>query len=280
MMLHGLTQPRDPPQAREVRKLRIVFVTPEEPSIMPVFFERAIPAIPGETAAVAIVSPIYKKYSWARQARRFIQSFGVRDFVVEAAHYGHDRVASALPAISRTGTNHSVKAICREHGVPVLTPESINSPEFLDELRRIDPDLVVSISCPQIFGSELLHLPRLGCVNVHSALLPNYRGMLPTFWVLAQGETNTGVTVHYMNVGIDGGGIIAQRDIPIDAQETLQSLMRKCKVVASQLVLETVDRFRAGPVAAAPNPPDEGSYFSFPERSDVMRFRARGRKMR
>lgn len=260
----------------DASKLRIVFITPDEPSIMPVFFGRTIPALRDEIAAVAIVSPIYKRYSWLRQAQRFVHSFGLRDFVVEAAHFGYQKVADRV----RAGENRSVAAICHAHGVPVLTPENINGPDFLEQVRAVAPDLVISISCPQIFGADLLRLPRLGCVNVHSALLPNYRGMLPTFWVLAQGEAKTGVTVHYMTPGIDGGGIIAQREIPIDAHETLQSLMRKCKVVASELVLDTVDRFRAGPVAAAPNPPDEGSYFSFPERSDVMRFRALGRRMR
>lgn len=258
------------------QKLRVVFITPDEPSIMPVFFGRAVPALREEIAAVAIVSPIYKRYSWLQQAQRFVKSFGVRDFVVEAAHYGYQRVAEKV----RPGGGHSVEAICESNGVSVLRPENINGPEFLEQLRAIKPDVVISISCPQIFGAELLRLPRLGCVNVHSALLPNYRGMLPTFWVLAQGESKTGVTVHYMTPGIDGGGIIAQREIQIDAQETLQSLMRKCKVAASELVLEVVDRFRAGPVAAAPNPPDEGSYYSFPERDDVRRFRAQGRRMR
>lgn len=262
------------------RRLRIVFVTPDEPSIMPVFFERAIPRLRGEVAAVAVVSPIYRKYSWLRQARRFVHSFGPRDFLVEAAHYGYQRAAGALSAVVRRDGSHSVQAICRAGGVPVLSPEDVNAPEFLDTVRGIDPDLVVSVSCPQIFGRELLGLPRLGCVNVHSSLLPNYRGMLPTFWVLAEGESTTGVTVHFMNEGIDGGGIIAQRMIPIAAEETLQSLMRKCKAVAADLVVGAVDGFRDERVPVRPNPAGDGSYFSFPERDDVRRFRAAGRRMR
>lgn len=247
---------------------------------MPVFFERAIPRLKDETVAVAIVSPIYKRYSWLRQAQRFVKSFGVRDFAVEAASYGYERAADTVTQIVGGRRHHSVKAICRAHGIPVLSPENVNAPEFLDELAQLEPDLVVSVSCPQIFGPDLLRLPRHGCINVHSSRLPNYRGMLPTFWVLAEGERATGVTVHFMNAGIDGGGIIAQREIRIDDAETLHSLMRKCKVVAADLVAETIERFRTGSVAALPNPVDEGAYFSFPERSDVMRFRALGRRMR
>jgi len=249
--------------------MRVVFVTPEEPSVMPVFFGKVIPRLGDEVAAVAVVSPIYKRSSWLRQAKRFAASFGWRAFAVEAAHY-------ALEKAER----RSVKGIARSHDVPVLTPPDVNAPDFLDEVRRIGPDLIVSVSCPQVFGEELLGLPRLGCINVHSSLLPAYRGMLPTFWVLAQGETGTGVTVHHMSAGIDEGAILAQREIPIASDETLQTLMRTSKAVAADLVLETIERFREGPLPGRPNPADEGSYFSFPAREDVARFRSLGRRMR
>jgi methionyl-tRNA formyltransferase len=249
--------------------VRIVFITPEEPSVMPVFFGKVLPELGDEVAAVAVVSPIYKRSSWFRQAKRFADSFGLRAFVVEAAHYALEKAA-----------RRSVKGLARSYGAPVLTPEDVNEPAFLEELRQLGPDLVVSVSCPQVFNRELLELPTLGCINVHSSLLPRYRGMLPTFWVLAEGESGTGVTVHYMSAGIDEGGIVAQRGIPISPDETLQTLMRTTKSVAADLVLETVERFRHGPVPGLPNQLDEGSYFSFPSREDVVRFRARGRRMR
>lgn len=250
--------------------MRVVFATPDEPSVIPIFFERLIPELREQIAAIAVVSPIYAKSSWLSQAKRFIAAFGVREFVVEALQFGYHKIRR----------RRSVKWIARSNGFPLLTPESVNAPDFLEQLREIDPDLVISVSCPQIFGRELLELPRLGCVNVHSALLPDYRGMLPTFWVLAEGEERTGVTVHCMSPGIDGGDIIGQTSIPIARDETLRSLMRKCKAVAADLVLATVRQFREGGVRTLPNPADEGSYFSFPTREDVMRFRARGRRLR
>jgi methionyl-tRNA formyltransferase len=249
--------------------MRIVFVTPEEPSVMPVFFRRVLPRLGDEVAAVAVVSPIYKRASWLSQAKRFADSFGLRGFAIEVAHYLLEKAAC-----------RSVKRLVRSHDVGVLSPADVNDPAFLEELREIAPDVVVSVSCPQVFGTELLALPRLGCINVHSSLLPAYRGMLPTFWVLAEGETGTGVTVHYMSAGIDEGRIIAQREIPIAPEETLQTLMRASKAVAADLVLETIERFRDGPLPGRPNPVGEGSYFSFPAREDVARFRALGRRMR
>ena len=246
-------------------------MTPEEPSVMPIFFGKVIVPLGDEIVAVAVVSPIYKRSSWGRQAKQFIASFGVRDFLAEALHY----LASKL-----AGGRRSVKSLVRSNGIPLLTPEHVNSSDFLDALRRLDPDLVISVSCPQIFGKELLELPRRGCINVHSALLPHYRGVLPTFWVLANGEDTTGVTVHQMTPGIDGGNILLQKRVGIEADETLHSLMRRCKAVAADAVLETVARLRDGTIHALPNPADEGSYFSFPSREDVGRFRARGRALR
>src|SRR6478672_190728 len=173
------------------RALRVVFVCPEEPSVMPLFFEKVIPPLHAEIAAIAVVSPISKKSSWVRQATQFADAFGVWEFALEAATYLRYKVADLVPV----GRRYSVRRIARAHGLRLLTPESVNGADFLRELRDLDPDLVISVSCPQIFGRELLELPRLGCVNVHSALLPDYRGMLPTFWVLARGENQTGVTV-------------------------------------------------------------------------------------
>lgn len=247
---------------------------------MPVFFEKAIPRLRGEIAAVAVVSPIYKRFSWLSQARRYARSFGVRDLVVEAAHYGGYKAGDAVRRVAPIGRYHSVKGIARSHGLTVLTPADVNAAPFLAQLRAIEPDLVISVSCPQIFGRALLQLPRLGCINVHSAQLPKYRGVLPTFWALAEGETSTGVTVHYMSPGIDGGDIIAQEIVRIAPQDSLRSLMRRCKSVGADLVVETVGSFREGSVNVSPNPPSAGSYFSFPEREDVRRFKAGGRRLR
>jgi methionyl-tRNA formyltransferase len=269
---NGRAQPTGP--------VRLVFVTPEEPSVMPAFFDAVIPRLRDEIAAVAVVSPIYRRSSWLGQAKRFSDAFGAWELVMEAGRFGRFKLSDAVRRVLPVGRRHSVKSIARAAGLPVLTPEDVNAPEFLETLRELRPDLVISVSCPQIFRDELLALPALGCINVHSALLPEYRGMLPTFWVLANGEARTGVTVHAMTPGIDGGDILRQEAIEIAPDETLRSLMTKSKLLAAQAVLDVVEQFREGTVRRTPNPPDEGAYYSFPTRADVHRFKARGRRLR
>jgi methionyl-tRNA formyltransferase len=260
--------------------LRLVFLTPEEPSVMPLFYERAIPALGDRIAEIVIVSPIYRNSSWTKQARRFIGAFGVRDFLMESMVFAKDKAGDVTKRATSVGRFRTVRSVARAHGVPTHHVEDVNDPEFLDRLEAMSPDLVISVTCPQILKRRLLELPPLGCINVHSALLPHYRGMLPTFWVLANGERHTGVTVHYMTPGIDGGDIIGQVTIPIAPDDSLRSLMRKCKAAAADLVVDVVKRFERGSVSVLPNPPDEGSYFSFPGKEDVARFRALGRKVR
>jgi methionyl-tRNA formyltransferase len=247
---------------------------------MPIFFDRVIPELREEIVGIGVVSPIYKNSTWTKQAKRFVDAFGVREFTVEGTHYAGHKAAELVRRLVPVGRHRSVKGIARQHGLRLLTPEDVNAEDFLDDLRALEPDLVVSVSCPQIFKRELLELPRIACVNLHSALLPDYRGMLPTFWVLARGEEETGVTMHYMTPGIDGGGIVLQRKVSIEREETLHSLMRKCKASAAEVTLEAVKRFREGPVPGAPNPEDGGSYFSFPTRDDVREFKRLGRSLR
>jgi methionyl-tRNA formyltransferase len=260
--------------------MKIVFLTPEEPAVIPPFFERVIPVLGDRVAALGVVSPIYKNATWISQGLRFARSFGFVELAVESAGFATNKGLDIVQRTVGLGGFHSVKSLARHYDVPLYQPEDVNAPEFLESLRLLAPDLIVSVSCPQIFKRELLELPTFGCINVHSALLPNYRGMLPTFWVLANGETETGVTVHVMTPGIDGGEIVAQRSVVIKPEDTLRSLMLKTKRLGADLVLEAIAAYEVGRVSRQPNDPDQGAYYSFPTREDVARFRLRGRRMR
>lgn len=260
--------------------MKIVFVTPEEPSFLPALFEKVVTARRDNIVWIVVVRPIYKNATWISQGLRFIRAFGIREFLVESFFFGYYKILDVLSRFLHLGRFYSVKQLAQFHQIPVYEPHDVNAPAFLDTLRRLSPDLIISVSPPQVFREGLIELPTLGCINVHSSLLPKYRGVLPTFWVLANGEQETGVTVHYMSKGIDEGDIILQEKVTITPEETLHSLIRKCKEVGANLVLEAISQFQGGSVSALPNPVQEGSYFSFPTRRDVRRFKAHGRKMR
>jgi methionyl-tRNA formyltransferase len=260
--------------------MRIAFFAPEEPTQLPAFFSRVLSSLPDDDVTMVVVRPVYRGSSLRKEAQKFIRAFGWWEFLVEGSTVAAEIGADIVNKTTGIGHPHSVKGVARDFNVLLLEPDDINAPEHLAQIGSLALDLIVSISCPQIFRRELLDIPSIGCVNLHSGLLPNYRGVLPTFWALANGEHETGVTLYFMGEGIDDGAIIAQQHVTISQTETLRSLIRRCKQAGAELVLETVERLREGPVAVSENRLAEGSYFSFPGRSDVIRFKAQGWALR
>jgi len=140
----------------------------------------------------------------------------------------------------------SVAELARQHHLPVYTPPSPNTPGFIDLIRKLTPDLILSFYYRKILSRELLAIPRLGGINLHGSLLPKYRGRSPVNWVLVNGESETGVTLHYMVEKADAGDIIAQHRVLIDREDTALSLFRKMTAAAAKLLKETYPLIKAG----------------------------------
>jgi len=245
--------------------MKAVIITQDEPFAVPVLLEELLSRRADAIAAVYVASPASRRESFAGMVRRWWSVFGPVDFLRYGSRFA---LARAL--------GHGPARVALRHGVAVAEAADINAPEFLDELRELAPDLIISVACPQIFRAEILALPARGCINVHSGPLPRYRGQLPTFWVLYHGEAETAVTVHFMNKRIDDGPIICRRAVPIAPAETQASLMRRCKLVGGELLAEALGLFEAGEPEALPNPRADAGYFSFPSADQAREFRRRG----
>jgi methionyl-tRNA formyltransferase len=257
--------------------MRIVFITDDDVFYLPAVFSRVLGRWADETVALALLPPMR---SMSRTIRRSYDLYGPFWFALNSARYVTRRLGSRLGLWLRGRSDWSVAGIAGRYHIPVYRPASVNGRDFLDQLRyHLRPDVIVSVSASQIFRDELLELPPLGCVNVHGALLPRYRGMMPSFWTLLHGEPEGGVTAHYMSPGIDEGRIIAQRRFPILAGDTVESVLRRSKATAADLLVEVLGQLRDGTVTTTPNPLDEGTYHTFPSRQDVQRLRALGRRV-
>jgi methionyl-tRNA formyltransferase len=256
--------------------MRIALVTQEDQYYIP----RLIAAVMAERAddVVAVVMPPGE--AEATNVRKYVEFMGLTDFSRQAARYAGYRALDAVFRRGVRGRYWSVRAVARRHATPVLRVDDVNDPALLSRLEKLGIDLVVSIAAPQIFKSKLLALPEQGCINIHNALLPAYQGMLPSFWVLANGERFTGTTVHYMNEKIDAGDVIVQERFEISDDDTLHSLVCRTKIeMGPRLLLEAMAKIEAGTVKPQPMS-GESSYFSFPDQAAVARFRANGRKFR
>jgi methionyl-tRNA formyltransferase len=143
-----------------------------------------------------------------------------------------------------------------EHGVPVSHIKRLNDPEAL---RRLKPDIVVLVGAA-IVPAEILTVPRLGTINAHYGLLPQYRGMNVTEWSVLRGDP-VGVTVHLVDAGIDTGASLLQRRIPIARGETFATLRRKHQDAAAELLVQAAIQLRDGTALPQAQHPDDGRQY-------------------
>jgi len=140
----------------------------------------------------------------------------------------------------------SVADVARIHRIPCLTPASPNLPEVVETVRGLAPDLVLSVWYRRLLGPALLAAPRVAALNLHGSLLPAYRGRAPLNWVLVNGETRTGVTLHHMTAAADAGDIVAQRPIEIEPDDTAFTLYERMVKIGVDLLLESYPGVLAG----------------------------------
>lgn len=140
-----------------------------------------------------------------------------------------------------------VKIAALELGLPVLQPEKLKAPEFVEAMQALRPDLGIVIAF-RMLPEVIWAMPRLGTFNLHASLLPQYRGAAPINWAIINGETETGVTTFLLNHEIDKGGIIGQVRVPILPEDNVGTLYDKLMTTGTALVTETVDRIAAGDI--------------------------------
>lgn len=170
----------------------------------------------------------------------------------------------------------SMRQVCRAHDVALRRVGNPNDVEFVEGLRNRAPDLLVSVACPYILKDHILTLPRLGCINIHHAPLPGYKGMMPTFWQMFHGERSVGVTIHSMVAKVDEGRMLLQDSLPIQSGESLDALIRRSKRHGAHCMARVLRQLASdNPVAAPPNL-RPSSYFTFPKREEILEFHRRG----
>ena len=248
--------------------MKAVYLTTDDPIYLPAFYDRVLTARHADTVAVYVAPPLYRRQSPLAAALRYARTFGAGAALGLAA-----RVLNAKLR------GQSVAASCARWNIPCRDVPDVNAPEFLAELRALGPEVLVSVSCPQIFKRPLIDLAPRGVLNVHGAILPHYRGVLPSFWMLANGEREAGVSIYFVNEKIDAGDRCGLRTFEIRPDDSLDSFLRRSKAIAADLLLEVFEQLERGEDEREPLDLSQGSYFSWPDAAAVRRFRARGRKV-
>lgn len=145
-----------------------------------------------------------------------------------------------------------VKEFAIAHDLPVYQPVKMRDGTALAQIQALAPELIVVAAYGRILPEEILQAPRLGCINVHSSLLPKYRGAAPIHWAILNGEQETGVTLMHMALALDAGDIIAQRATPIDPDETVEELHDRLARLGADLLAETLPHLEDGTATRTP----------------------------
>lgn len=250
----------------------IVLITQRDPFYLAEYFEYLLKHLPSHSnivgSVVFDVAPFGKRKSILEQAKETYHIFGF-SFLFR---YG---IKFLLNKFDKT---KKIECILSKYGVPVIQLEKrINHKDSIEKIKAFQPDLLISVAGNQIFKKPIIELAPKGCLNLHTALLPKYRGLMPTFWVLKNREKETGVSVFFVDKGIDSGPIIVQKKVRI-GNETQAELIRLTKKIGMDAIIEAINKVHDGNFDLIENKDCDMTYYSKPTRKDVDVFLGNGKR--
>lgn len=259
-------------------RFSILIVTVNEYYYIPKFLRTVCATDEFDIEGIVTVPPSLGTENIVRFVHRLFETFGPRVFVQHVLFYTKHLVLDYFNYFSGTGQAYSPRTLAARHDIEYRHVTDVNTAEFIDYAQTRNPDLLVSVAATQKFGAELLNVPSEGAINIHSSLLPEYRGVSPSFWTLLHDEEQTGISVHYMDTTIDTGDIIRQEPVAIRDDDTLHTLNTRVANKGADVLLAALYDIRSEDVQATPVDPETGSYYSMPTREDVREFLRRGNR--
>jgi len=252
--------------------MRIIIFTQDEPFYLAENLNYLINRIPSPNKVVGCVvsnvSPFGRQGTMLKKAKLTYDTFGFSFF----CRYAFNFLRNKLNPQKR------VPNVMRKFGIPILNIYgSVNSANSLKLIERYNPDLLISVASNQIFKRSLIEIGTKGCLNLHTALLPKYRGLMPTFWAMKNNEKYSGVSVFFVDEGIDSGPILVQKKVEI-GNRTLEELIRYTKKVGMDAIIEAIELIYEGSYELINNDASKKSYYTFPTRRDVKEFINSGKK--
>jgi methionyl-tRNA formyltransferase len=175
--------------------------------------------------------------------------------------------------------NYSSFLWVKRNGLDFLVSPNVNSDEVINKLKEINSDLIVSVSMNQIVKKQILELPPKRCINVHCAPLPEYAGMSPYVWALANNEDHSAATIHYMEEGLDEGDIIVQDKVAVVKNDSAFALFYRCCIKASQQLIDVVNKIENNTVSSFRQDLNQKTYFSWPTKDCIKNLKGNGYKL-
>lgn len=258
--------------------MKVLLLTDDDPIYLPRYLEPIVKEH-GSKFAEIIIAPNPDE-DFLTTIRKRYAMLGFVPLIRFGIRYVIGTFLSLLPTAiiyDVFGQYYSVRDLGKAHDISVHKEEDINDPEFVARVRQMDPDLILSISCSQKLGTDLLEVTERNPINVHGSLLPKYRGRATAFWVLYHDEEESGVTAHLMTDEFDGGDILLRRRFQIEQDDAMHDVYEKIVETGSSLVAELLEKLAADEeFEPEPNPTEEGEYYTLPNAENRREFLRRG----
>lgn len=259
--------------------MRLEFLSQDDPVYLLSFFEEFVRSYAGEFEILQVgLCRTMGKRKRAKLARELLALYGVRGFAKLGLRSVEARTLSWLHKGPSAKTYCSIAQLCRACAIRCVPIENPNSSEYISDLKRRTPDYLISVACPYILRQELLSELPQRCINIHHAPLPSYKGMMPTFWQLYNGERSVGLTIHYMVPGVDEGDALYQTRLEVHPGETLHELICRSKRHAAHCLAEVLRSLAAGEAKRIPLDRSKSSQFTFPTLQEIAEFHVRGHR--
>lgn len=257
--------------------MRIMIITEEEEFYLPLAVDKLLKTCNGQVLEVVCARNPLLPGTYAA-AKKFLKIFGFWQIFLQGIRLTKVKILDLIPSWNFSGRHYSIKSVCKAYDIPYSYCENLNETNFMQHCKDLRIELIASVSPTQIFKEPLINLPKYGCINIHTAKLPKYRGLYPTYWAMACGEKTLGVCVHYIEQGIDTGKIILQDELDIPAGATLDYMLTVSKLKGAELILNAIKQIEQETVKPY-YAEGQGSYFSFPTRKSYKEFKRLGYKL-
>ena len=252
--------------------MKIILFTQEDPFFLVESTKDLIQKIKNDgqhslvQAIISPPSPFGRNETFKQKAMKTYRIFGLSFFLYYSFRF----------LLRKIILRKSVEKVLHNNNIPVITiSDTINSKTNVEFIANLKADLILIIAGNQIIKKRVLETTKYGVFNVHSSLLPSYKGLMPTFWVLKNKESKTGVTLYQLTEGIDNGPIIAYKEFKISSYITQSNLIKELKILANDLIIESIEMVKD---KNNYKEPEEGTYFKFPNRKDVKEFKQNNNK--
>jgi methionyl-tRNA formyltransferase len=256
--------------------MRIYIITMEDPLYTLPFIKEIIARRKASIAGVAISKggrlKIGKKRSKSVYLMSLLLIMGIGGFVKNTSRTLSFKLKRKLSQHLKFVKDPGLAAFCASHHIPVKHIGSPNDKAFLEELRAMEVDVIINQS-QYIVKKELLSIPSIGMLNRHNALLPKNRGRLTPFWVLFKEEKETGVSIHFVDEGMDSGPIVVQERFAVDSRDDFNTVVEKNYQVAPKAMLKALDLLSSGTYELIQNLDSEATINTIPTFNEALKYR-------